>query len=158
LAALVVAVVTTACLGAGAAGAGALSRPGPVHVFAGNESVRAAQGSYCVSQTDFGMCADYGYPLRVRQLLPVKPGDLLRIRTAHRATRVGVGLLRVRRGRIRHLPFSKSAPAANGAERDWLVRLPRRLHQSNRLDISVIFGGGRVEGDSNYWAGLTRAR
>ena len=152
-----VAGVAAVALGLGAVAlAGDNRRPRPVDVRAGGEQVRASQGSWCYSGPRTGICADYGYPLRVRGRLDVAPGQRIKLRMHDRSIkRLSASLLKVRDGEIdQRVALTRIRRAPNNP-RAWRATIPADAADANRLDISVRYKRNR--GDSNWWAGIRLA-
>lgn len=135
-------------------------RPRPIQVQAHGQSVRAAQGSYCVSYTSphsphqgTGICADYAYPLGVKGKLAVRAGLRIALRMHDpEIRRVMLRPLSVHGGDITAAGGRFEARRRPGHPNCWIASLPDDLGQANRLDIFVRYRHGI--GDADYWAGL----
>jgi hypothetical protein len=139
--------------GAPALGGADGDRPRSVAVLAQGESVRASQGSWCWFGPRTAMCADYGYPLRVRRSIPVEPGRRVTFQFHDQAIEsVSASLLRVRRHRIGERGELEDIARVEGNPRAWRATIPEGATRANRIDIFVRYTEDR--GDSNWWTGI----
>jgi hypothetical protein len=139
--------------GAPALGGADGERPRSVAVLAQGEKVRASQGSWCWSGPRTAICADYGYPLRVRRSIPVEPGRRVTFQFHDPAIEsVSASLLHVRRNRIRERGELEDIERVEGNPRAWRATIPKDATRANRIDIFVRYTENR--GDSNWWAGV----
>jgi len=139
--------------GAAALGGTARERPRSLGVLAQGEKVRASQGSWCYFGRRTGMCADYGYPLRVRNSIPVEPGRRVTFQFHDRAIEsVSATLLRVRGNRISERGKLEQIERVEGNRRAWRATIAADARNANRIDILATYKENR--GDSNWWAGI----
>jgi hypothetical protein len=146
-----IALVAIASLLALAALAEARATPPPLIARADHHLVRAASGSFCWSDRGSGLCADYGYPLRIRSRLPVKGGARIALRIGAPARRVLATLVRVTGDQIQFLDPAVRESPINVRRRRWWVRLPPDLMGANVLDVSIKYAR---KGDADFWVGL----
>jgi len=139
--------------GAAALGATASERPRSLGVLAQGEKVRASQGSWCYFGRRTGMCADYGYPLRVRRSISVEPGRRVTFQFHDPSIEsVSASLLRVRGNRIRERGALEQIERVEGNPRAWRAPIPVGAGNANRIGIFITYKENR--GDSNWWAGI----
>ncbi len=151
---LVVALACVAALVAAPAFAGGgISRPHDLKVEAGAEVARATLGAYCVNERRPGEyaseCSDGGYPLAVRESLPVRGGQRLLLRLHDRKVSVAlVTLLRVEGHQIKE--FETRIARLKGGRATF--RLPARLRGANVLDVFLRYEDQM--GNADFWVGL----
>jgi hypothetical protein len=151
IAAVVCALALT--VGASAVPGAAKKRPRSVAAVANGEQVRASQGSWCYSGRNSAMCADYVYPLRIKQRLRVHPGDRVVFRT-HDASieSLSASLLRVKGRRIKSRGELEDVERVPANARVWRATIPADARNANVIDLFVRYKQNR--GDSNWWAGI----
>ena len=99
------------------------------------------------------MCADYAYPLRIKQRLRVEPGDRVVFRT-HDASieSLSASLLSVKGRRIRDRGELEDVERVPSNRRAWRATVPAEARNANVIDLFVRYEQNR--GDSNWWAGI----
>jgi hypothetical protein len=140
-------------VGASAVTGAAKKRPRSVAAVAGGEQVRASPGSWCYSGRNLAMCADYLYPLRIKQRLRVEPGDRVVFRTHDASIQsLSAALLRVEGRRIRDRGELEDVERVPSNPRAWRATIPAGAGNANVIDLFATYKQGR--GDSNWWAGI----
>jgi hypothetical protein len=99
------------------------------------------------------MCADYAYPLRIKQRLRVEPGARAVFRT-HDASigSVSASLLRVKGRRIRDRGELEDVERVPSNPRAWRTTVPAGARNANVIDLFARYQNNR--GDSNWWTGI----
>lgn len=128
-------------------------RPEPVAVTIRGVTVRATAGDFCLRSQESEsavrtVCADAHYPLPVRGRLPARPGRWVTFDTTVEATRVEVGLIRLKNWQKSR--FVGRARRRNDDGTRWRIRLPKRLRGAEILNIDVKYPNG----EANFWAGI----
>lgn len=131
-------------------------RPPPLTVSHAGQTVHATLGTYSwtTSTSDgagSGVSADARYPLRTRGRLHVRSRSRIRLHTHDPARSVQASLVRRRGHRFRRVGEIRGERAIGSDGQQWSLRLPRRLHHANVLDVSVRY----PQGDADFWAGIT---